>query len=202
MNKTILYSLAAGLGLCLTLIAWLAWSNWQLQQQIATLSDNNVEPEPDWLQRLAPATPQNQAPANLWDPGWDPFAELDRMQQQMDHMMQSSLFNMGAGMRGSQFNFQSAQPDFRVEEDDDAYYVHITVPEGSELELSSQLDGQTLTVSGTVTSSQNNSANGMTRNFRRSSQFTRQIPLGKPVDSLAMSTESDGQRVLITLPKA
>ena len=47
MNRRIIALMTAGLGLCLTLTAWLAWSNWQLKQQIENLGIAQHEPQPE-----------------------------------------------------------------------------------------------------------------------------------------------------------
>lgn len=201
MNKHLIILMIAGLGLCLTLTAWLAWSNWQLQQQLDTLTENSsglaLQSEPDWMQRLPPQA----MPVPPTSPRWDPFAELDRMQQQMDQWLQGSPFGLGAGPGSNLFSLASAQPDIRIEEDADAFQVYITVPEGSEIELNTEVDGQRLTVSGTIRAALDNSGNGFSTRFQSSSQFSRQFTLSSPVDSLAMTKETDQDQVIITLPK-
>jgi HSP20 family molecular chaperone IbpA len=201
MNKHLIVLMIAGLGLCLTLTAWLAWSNWQLQQQLDTLTENSsglaLQAEPDWLQRLPPQA----TPVPPTSPGWDPFAELDRMQQQMNQWLQGSPFGLGAGPGSNLFSLGSAQPDIRIEEDADAFQVYIEVPEGSDIELNTEVDGQRLTVSGTIRAALNNLDNGFNTRFQSSSQFSRQFTLSSPVDSLAMTKETDQDQVIITLPK-
>lgn len=201
MNKRIIILMAAGLGLCLTLTAWLAWSNWQLQQQLNALTENSsdlaLQTEPDWLQRLPPRATPAPPPSS----GWDPFAELDRMQQQMDQWLQGSPFGLAAGPGRNLFGLNNAQPDIRIEEEADAFLVHITVPEGSEMELNTEVDGQRLIVSGSIRAALDNSGNGFSRSFQSSSQFSRQFTLSSPVDSLRMTKETDQNQVIITLPK-
>lgn len=201
MNKRITTLMTVGLGLCLTLTAWLAWSNWQLQQRLNTLSDHRSpmaqQSEPDWLQRLAPQT----TPAPTSPSTWDPFAELDRMQQQMEQWMQGSIFSGSPSMQSNLFDMKLSQPDIRLEEDSDAYRITIAVPENSEIELNTQVDERTLTINGTITQSMDNLSAGISRNFRSSSRFSRQFTLNDDADSLGVTTESIDQTMVVTIPK-
>ncbi|MDH7942364.1 Hsp20/alpha crystallin family protein [Pseudohongiella sp. SYSU M77423] len=207
MNSRIISLMAAGLGLCLMLTAWLAWSNWQLQQQLDNMSsvqrDTSSSSEPGWLRRLETQDIPQNPPLTQSAPmtGWDPFAEMNRMQQQIDRWMQGATLGFGQAQRGSLFSATTAQPDIRIEEDTEAYRVRITVPEGSELELNTEVDDQRLTVSGAISSKVNETANGSTQRFFSSSQFSRQFTLNRPVDSLGMSKEATDNEVIITLPK-
>lgn len=204
MNRRIIALMTAGLGLCLTLTAWLAWSNWQLQQQIESLGiakhAPQPEPAPDWLDRLAPSNTPVTSPLAPSSPatGWDPFAEMDRMQQQIDRWMQGAPFGFSQMPRGNFLGAAAAQPDIRIEEDSDVYRVRVAVPEGSELELSTEVDEKRLTVSGAVSTNLDES----NRRFFSSSQFSRQFTLNSPVDSLGMRKEARDNEIIITLPKA
>jgi len=130
--------------------------------------------------------------------GWDPFAEMDRMQQQIDRWMQGAPFGFSQMPRNNFLGTAAAQPDIRIEEDSDVYRVRVTVPEGSELELNTEVDEKRLTVSGAVSTNLDES----NRRFFSSSQFSRQFTLDSPVDSLGMRKEARDNEIIITLPKA
>jgi HSP20 family molecular chaperone IbpA len=202
MNRTIFLSMAAGLAICLLLTAWLALSNWQLQQQLSALSsnsqDNATQTEADWLQRLGQQQVSIAQPAI---PSWDPFDELDRMQQQMDRWIQGNLPGATPRARTSFFGISAAQPDIRIEEDSSAIRVRISVPEGSEIELNTAIEEQHLRISGVVTTTTDSSADGFSRSFQSSSQFSRQFPLPSAVDTLGMIKETEDNLIIITLPK-
>ena len=204
MNSRIITLMAAGLGLCLTLTAWLAWSNWQLQQQIISISntqqDETSQHVPEWLRRLetqsAPlSSTRTPAPPSI---AWDPFAEMDRMQQQIDRWMQGAAPGLNLTPRSSLFSAATAQPDIRIEEDSDAYRVRISVPEGSELALDTEINERRLTVSGEVSAHKDETGSGSMQRFFSSSQFSRQFTLN---DSLGIRKETVGNEVIITLPK-
>jgi HSP20 family molecular chaperone IbpA len=206
MNRRIITLMVAGLGLCLTLTAWLAWSNWQLQQQLNSLNiaqrDAQYQSEPGWLRRLQPQDTPLTSPVAPATPmtGWDPFAEMQRMQQQIDRWMQGSPLGFSPTQRGSLIA-TTAQPDIRIEEDSEVYRVRVTVPEGSELELNTEVDDRRLTVSGAISANVDEAGNGSGRRFFSSSQFSRQFTLNSPVDSLGMRKEANDNEIIITLPK-
>lgn len=164
------------------------------------------------LEKLADsAQQQSQAPTSLFDPfsqtpfAGDPFAQLQQMQSQMDQLFGNlgtgpSLFNFGASGFGSGFA-TLAQPEIEVEESKDEYRVVISLAKGSEVELATELEDNTLSINAKVRSQINDNSNGRQLSSTSMSQFSREIPLSSPVDATGMQTEKSDSSIVIRIPK-
>ncbi|HTQ98754.1 MAG TPA: Hsp20 family protein [Candidatus Acidoferrum sp.] len=226
------------------LVGWQSWNTHQLQQQVVQLQQQlqqqlqshpgsagavalaqnppaaapSLPAIPLPQQGASPRNPQSQA-----DPLWgddDPFAEMERMQQQMHQHMQSLLSGMGSGMGlgkagGSLFDmdpFQGgpgfgssmgfgAEPDFAFKDKSDHYEIAVGIPDGSNVELNTSVHGHDLTIEGKVTSDQQDNGNG--RNFRsvQTQQFARTLRLPSDADPLGIATRNDKGQVVVTVAK-
>jgi len=204
MSKSAVTAVLVLLVLCVAGLGALGYSNWQLQQEIASLRTTSATAASTPAAPGPAATPAPTAPApatggstpspadpfaSFFADDWDPFAEMQRMQAQMQQMMQQG------GVQT--FSLSSGQPDIALEESQEAYVVHITIPEGSNIELNTEVGEHQLTVIGKVSSEM--AAGGA--NIVSSSQFTRAFPLSSAVDSLGMTTKTENNTIVITLPK-
>ncbi|MES2604924.1 MAG: Hsp20/alpha crystallin family protein [Pseudomonadota bacterium] len=209
----------------LGLVGWQSWNTQQLQQQVTELQQQlqqqvaQATPVPPTSS--APTAPPSSPPADpLWG-GQDPFAEMQRMQQQMHQHMQdlmsgfgmgnfgmdpngSSLFDMdpfqgGLGF-GSSMGF-GGEPDFDFTETSDNYQVSISIPQGSNVEISTSTQGNNLTIEGKVTVEQDGQNNGGGFRSTQTRQFARTLQLPEDVDPLGVKNETQGDKVVITIPK-
>ncbi|MEZ5488741.1 MAG: Hsp20 family protein [Gammaproteobacteria bacterium] len=141
------------------------------------------------------ATPSTARPFDPWGSGagGDPFTN---MQQQMDalfgSLLQDSRALPSSGLRAS------AAPTIEVSETDREYRVVIEVPENGELELSTDIEDNTVRVAGSIVYT---APGSFAATFSSRSQFSRSIPLSDPVDPLAMRTDKNAQGIVITIPK-
>ncbi|MDO9518700.1 MAG: Hsp20 family protein [Pseudohongiella sp.] len=213
----------------LILFLGLAAYTWQLQRQIADLTagtdDSRVYSlfaESDADGRSVPgisAASPSSAPGSGASsvPSADPFQQMELIRQQMDAMM-SSVFGSASpaisGMPGlsvapgsSLFGshpFASLgmnQPAINLRETDDVLELVIPVQEGQEFELSTDVQEDRLTVSGTMSWQEQYSQNGMSSRRQGSSQFSRTIVLPANVDPAGMVTEHRQNEIVISLPK-
>ena len=121
------------------------------------------------------------------------------MQRQMD-----SLFNSFSGPGVSVFggsNLGLGSPRFSFDETETEYQVHIEFPPDQEVEISTNLEANLLTVNGTITQNISKGNNGFASNFTSRSQFSRSFDLSKPVDELALYTQTEEGGLLIGIPK-
>ena len=167
-----------------------------------------------------PSAQVNPPQVNGADPFWggqDPFEEMQRMQQQMHQHMQdlmnsfgmggpggTSLFDMdpfqgGPGF-GSSMGF-GAEPEFDFDENKDSYQVSISIPQGSNVEVSTSTQGNNLTIEGKVTVEQNKQSNGSAFRSQQTRQFARTLQLPDDVDLMGLTNETKGDHVVITIPK-
>jgi len=142
---------------------------------------------------------------------WDPDAEFKAMQKQMDQAMRhmQKEFNsdqpffdkFGIGLSGT-------QPEITMKETDKAYEVTVTVPEGQQVNVKTDVDGNTLSISGEVSSEDdrhsifgNNSILGNSGTSKSVQRFSQTVTLASAVDQNKISTIQKGDKMIITLPK-
>lgn len=180
----------------------------------AQQQDSKQETRAAILDKLeSTAAQQAQTQASLLDPfsvaafGGDPFAQ---MQQRMDQLFGRAgsdpfLFNFGnfglngMGLGAGLGNAPPAQ--IEVEESTDEYRVVISLAEGSDVELATELDNNTLSISAQVRTEVQNSGNGRALSSTSMSHFSRAIPFNSPVDATGMQTEKSDSEVVIRIPK-
>lgn len=210
------------------LVGWQSWNTHQLQrqvvqlqQQIAAQSGSGAAPTASVIPPAGNSKPQIGAPVPQTnaDPFWgaqDPFAEMQRMQDEMHQRMQQLMSGFGTGNFGSSLfdmdPFQSgggfgssmgfgAEPEFGFTETVDSYQVSIAIPDNSQVEISTEVNGRDLTIEGKVTVEQQSHANGGGFSSMQTRQFARTLTLPSDVDPLGISNETANGQVVITLPK-
>ena len=170
---------------------------------------------------VPPASLPDPVPQNLpapADPMWgssDPFADMQRMQAQMHQRMQQLMDEFGMpGFGASLFDepfdnmlgFGSsmgfgADPEFSLDETAESYQVSIIIPEGSDVEITTELNGRDLTIEGKVTLQQQEQQGRGGYRSLQTRQFARTLTLPADVDPLGISNETRDGQVIITLPK-
>ena len=199
MNKQTRSYLTAALmaSLTIALIAqsvYLARLNSKLDslESSASTADNHFDP----LATSATSGPSWPDPI----PYNDPFARLLQMQNQMDRLF-GPAFGNGSRFSGGVLG-AAASPGIEVSESDNDYQIVIDVPENGELELSTEIEDNSIWLAGSVNFSGSQNISSPTPSFTSTSQFSRSIPLSQEVDPLAMQTDQTDNAVVITIPKA
>ena len=198
--------------LLLTIGALGAYS-WTLSKEVAELRDGSAGAERELLQKLE-QTAEQQAQADkqaLFDPwtglgiGGDPFQRLQQMQEDMDKLFGGFAgggtgFGFGGGL--SAFG-TSTQPEIQLQESDDEYRVIISIAKDSEVELATELEDNTLSISAQVRSEVRHQGGNFGGGLQSTSisQFSRSIPLDAPVDATGLHTEKSPEEIVITIPK-
>lgn len=161
---------------------------------------------------VSPALPGNSAPAAA-----DPFQQMEQIRQQMDAMM-SSVFGGPAPSISGIPGFSSFsgnllpgndalispglnQLTLNLRETDERLEVVIPVQEGQAFELSTDVQEDRLTVSGTLSWQQQSTQQGVVSERRGSSQFSRTVVLPDNVDPTGLVTEHRDNEIVISLPK-
>ena len=163
------------------------------------------------LENAAQQQAQTQAPASMIDPfsqstlGGDPFQTLAQMQSQMAQLFGNintdpSLFNFGSTGFGGGFA-NVTQPKIEVEESKEEYRVVISLATDSDMELSTELDDNTLSISAQVRTEVHDNSSGRQMSSTSMSQFSRAIPFDTPVNATGMKTEKSDSAVVIRIPK-
>lgn len=202
---------------------------WQLQQQLEQLRADAApsalqslldaaETGANTQQQLfdtSPSTPSlfGNSPAQAADP----FQQMEQIRQQMDAMMNSMFTGASPAITGipgfsntpgrSLFGadpFASLamnQLTINLRETDESLEVVIPVREGQQFELSTEVDEDRLTVSGTLSWSQQSSQSGLSSQRQGSSQFSRTVVLPNNVDPAGLVTEHRENEIVIIVPK-
>jgi len=203
--------LIAGLTTVLVItFAAFGWSHWRLSAELQALRGEETTANPallDKLEDMAEQQARANAPMSLFDPafdpfgpsvfGSDPFARLQQMQSQMDQLFN----NMNSSFGFSGFSAAFSQPAIEVEESDTEFRVIITLAQGSEVELSTELEDSTLSISAQIRTTLQDNRGGLQTSSTSVSQFSRAIELGEPVDAQGMRTERSEGEIVITVPK-
>ena len=150
----------------------------------------------------------------LDNPRRDPYAEIERMQRDMDRMFDhrfSQYYNPG-NYNHPDYNYPDFQRHFRVsistpqidvKENDQQYMVTVNLPGADENDISVSLDGQRLTIKGKRRyEKRDRSPNGnIVFQERQSGKFKRSLTLTHPVHQNRMKTRLDNGILKILIPK-
>ena len=211
------------------MLSGLAAYTWHLQQQIQALREENQPSALQSLfdstelsagnstrgfnsNPVSPALPGNSAPAAA-----DPFQQMEQIRQQMDAMM-SSVFGGPApsisgipGLNSFSGNLLPGnnalispgmnQPTLNLRETDERLELVIPVQDGQVFELSTDVQEDRLTVSGTLSWQQQSTQQGVVSERRVSSRFSRTVVLPDNVDPTGLLTEHRDNEIVISLPK-
>ena len=181
----------------------------QLNQVSGAADETSIKTE--LLDKFEDVQDQNATNSQLASPldpfagfAGDPFATMQQMQQQMDELFKSatggSSFSFGGNGFGRVFS-PLQQPEINVEESDDEYRIVISVAKGTDVDLSTDLENNTLSISAEVRSEQHASNGGMQSSSTSMSQFSRSIMLDEPVDATGMQTRKSDDEIVISIPK-
>jgi len=135
---------------------------------------------------------------------WDPYAEIQRMQREMDRMFNESFRRFDSSPEFQHlFREGMISPKLDVSEDDDKYTIQVNLPGSDESSVDVKLDGQQLTIQGAQNyEQQNRDAQGnIIFRERRSGSFKRSFTLPEPVDEKGMKTDINNGVLTIIIPK-
>jgi HSP20 family protein len=172
-----------------------------------SVADNTTSP---------PAPPVTVTPNQAWtnpDPfdqqNWDPFAEMQRMREQMDQMFNNAF---GKFQQSGRFNdlFDSqfpVSPNVDLQETKDAFEVTVDLPGAEKSNIKTTLKDNTLQIvaesDASKESNNNTSSGGQTlRKERWVGRFERSITLPQPIDASGMTTKYENGVLRIHIPKA
>ena len=164
-----------------------------LKKQIETLQKRVQE-----LESQQPAVPARPSPFDRGE--WNPFAEMERMQQQMDSLFANTLKNQSAptGMFSSNMIFDQG---LNLKETDKGYEIRFDMAGMDKDKVDLQINKNSLTVSGQYQQEdKQQNPNGYVQSSRFGT-FMKTIPLPPDADSSKMTSEQKGNELVITLPK-
>ena len=196
--------------------------SWQLRQELAvaqgSTASESSEPLREKLEALADRQSATDNFPSLFDPGmnfngFNPSQQLQQMQQRMDELFNSMTApggSLGSGLGGfglggfgpaGSSSWQLQQPNIDLQESDKDYRITLSIADGSEIELETELEDQTLSISAEVRSEIRNNSGNMQSSSSSVSQFSRSIFLDEAVDATGLKTEKGADEIVITIPK-
>lgn len=137
-----------------------------------------------------------------WPGFMDPSGQIAEMQRRMDELMNS--MTQGFPFFNQQdfgFGFINSGPAISMTETADAYQVTIAVPEGQAVELNTELNDNTLVVSGYVKSEREENANGLSSRSMQESRFSQSVYLPGSIDEAGMQIDQQAAQIVVTVPK-
>ncbi|MGR8930788.1 MAG: Hsp20/alpha crystallin family protein [Gammaproteobacteria bacterium] len=178
---------------------------YRLHDRVSQLtgSSPNTQPAPDIRPSIKPPALPKPFDDELF-PGqpWNPYGEMQRMQDEMEKMFGKSFsrFHMNSPLGSLS---KSAEVD--LQDKPDHYLVTVNAPGADESSIDVKLDDSVLTISIKTKQGQQEDAdnnNGIYRYRERFvGEFHRVLTLPGPADSNNMKTEYNNGVLTITIPK-
>ena len=135
---------------------------------------------------------------------WDPFAEINRMQTNMNRMFDNALGHFTQSKKYRELvRAPLFSPEMDVRDEKGKYVITVDLPGVKKENIKVNLDGQKVTISGKRdTVSEKKDENGeIIQKERRTGEFTRTLELPEQVDQAKMETTFDNGVYTIVLPK-
>lgn len=170
--------------------------------------ENTADPNDSGTSTNDPQTQQGQSgfvdPLWQFDPqGWDPFAEIERMRQEMDRLMgrAQTQTNVAPQVGGVSRMFGGGR-GATIEDMGDSYVVRASLPGVDASDVSVRVENQVLTIVVNHGRRDNNQGGQGVRQQRVSGSFRQLVTLPQAVDGAAMKTVFKDDVLTITIPKA
>ncbi|HEY9844675.1 MAG TPA: Hsp20/alpha crystallin family protein [Candidatus Caenarcaniphilales bacterium] len=128
---------------------------------------------------------------------WEPFREVDTLQQEMNQ-----LFNSLAPRAEARANGNAFMPAAELQETPDALHLKLEIPGIEAQDLDVQVMAEAVSVSGERKSERRTAERGMTRSEFRYGKFQRIIPLPAKVQNDQVQADYKDGILHLNLPKA
>ena len=169
----------------------------ELKKQIETLQKRVDDLE---AERKQPVQTPNPRDLFFQRRQWDPFAEINRMQQQMDQVFQNS-FNNFDNDRGVFSSNMSFSQEIDIKEKDEKYVIHFDMTGMDENQVDIQINEHSITVKGEHSVQNIEEGDNGKRSSHSYGSFMQTIPLPVDADTSDVKTEKEGDSLVIYIPK-
>jgi len=135
---------------------------------------------------------------------WDPFAEMQRMQEDVDRIFSNAFSQFRQSPRfGGLASEPSFSPRIDVTEEKDRYVLRVDLPGVDEGSINVDVDGKQVRISGKRESVVEDQGQGgrSVRHERHVGEFVRTVELPGPVDATKMEAKQEQGVFTIVLPK-
>ena len=202
MNNKIIIGIGAVLLLIVIVQSFFLMRMSNRMDQLSENTETRLQ-YPD-LSGKSPLSPPSGSIISPNDKGWNPFEEMQRMQNEMNKIfgdMRSQL-HLGPGFGDLRSSF-SFSPSVDIKEEKEQIIVTADIPGSDESNINVTVDDRHLSISATTKkSAENKNDNRLFRSERFVGQFQRTITLPAPVLAEKMKTDYKDGVLTNTLPKA
>jgi len=129
---------------------------------------------------------------------WQPFRELDELQQEMNRVFDNLGYNSLARQTDGLTSFV---PPAEMEETEDAVLIRLEVPGINPEDIDIQASAEAISIRGERKSESKTEEKGMTRTEFRYGSFQRVIPLSTRINHNQVEAEYENGVLELTLPK-
>ena len=132
---------------------------------------------------------------------WDPFVEMQQMQEAMNRMFQHSFSNRGWSNGGIFSNTLDFNNDFNIKETKEGYEISFDMAGMDNEKVDIQINEHSITVKGEHQTEKTKEDKDRYIKSHSFGSFMRTIPLPVDADTTNMKTEKEGERLVIKLHK-
>ena len=133
--------------------------------------------------------------------GWDPFAQMQRMQEEMDALFSDAFSMPTPGARGMFSTDMVFDQELDLKETDAAYEIRFNMSGLNKEKMDIQINKHSITVSGQYSEKHQEDNPGGVIQSQRFGTFLKTIPLPVDADTASVKTEQQGDELVITMPK-
>jgi HSP20 family protein len=132
---------------------------------------------------------------------WDPFSEMDRIQEEMNRMFENSYNRRGNSGQGVFGDTMSFGHDVKVDDTGEGYEIKFDTAGLDKEKIDIEVNQHSITIKGEQ--SQQDTEESENRYFSSQSygSFMKTIPLPVDADTDKMKTEKEGNILVIRIPK-
>jgi HSP20 family protein len=131
----------------------------------------------------------------------DPFAEMERMQAEMNRVFNESFNHFRANPQFKGFSQQAFAPALDLQDKGDQYEVRLDLPGVKKSDISIKLSGNTLVISGKTDQKIEKKGKGFITTERRSGSFMRSLTFPQPVNETKIDAKYENGVLIISAPK-
>ncbi len=188
--------------LCLIGFAVQSVQLWRLSDSLTQLAPDTDALPASIEERLLAQLDKNSQPRTRFT--GTPFAGFSPLQDYMDSFFTGFAmppFPVNTPLSRGGFSFVSAMPQIALDETEEDFHILIPVNPNQEIELSTNIEDNAVSVSGVITEKLQQSQNSFTSAFHSQRQFAKTVELPSPIDQFGMTTEQTNEGIRITIPK-
>jgi len=171
----------------------------ELKKQIETLQKRVTELEAAQSKPQENTSPYSRFPTPSG--GWDPFEEMDRMQEEMNKMFQNSYQGQGPSNKGSFNSSLLYEENLDIKETEEGYVIRFDIAGLDKDKINIDINEHSITVSGEQSTQTEESSENRRFQSHSFGSFLKTIPLPVDADTAKVETKKEGDVMVIKMPR-